>query len=355
MKFIHLILFSSILHACTVAQTNREQGFIKGVYGNPASLLKAGYRFDSLGMNAVFVRSISLNPEFFSTAKAQGCKVYVEFPTLYGKDYLEDHPDAWPINERGEKAKPADWMMGICPTHEAFKQHRASQLEKILDQYAVDGIFLDYVHWHAQFETDRPILPETCFCDRCLALFSSHTGTSIPGESGPSKAKWILMHADVSWRAWRISVLNSWVSDMRKILKTKRPEALLGVYYSAWYPADHDSALGRTLGIDVQDLADRADVMAPMLFHGMLKRHPAWVGQYLEWLGGVLKQKPVQPLIWPIVQAHNKPGLITAEEFKLVMIAGSSAPSSGIMMFEDGSLLEDREKLRVMKEIYRNR
>jgi hypothetical protein len=344
-----------LINASSVGQTGGQNIFIKGVYGNPASLLKAGQRFDSLGMNAVFVRSISLNPDFFSIAKKQGCKVYVEFPTLYGKDYLNDHPDAWPINEQGEKVSPADWMMGICPTHEPFKKHRALQLEKIIDQYEVDGIFLDYLHWHAQFETDQPILPETCFCDRCLALFSSYTGKSIPGESVRSKAKWILMHADAQWRTWRISILNSWVSDMKKILKARRPQALLGIYHSAWYPADHDSALGRTLGIHLPDLADRADVLSPMLFHGMLKRPPVWVAQYLEWLASTIKQKPNQPLVWPIVQAHNKPGFITADEFKVVMQAGSGSPSSGIMMFEDGALLEDREKLRVMKEIYRGR
>src|SRR5690606_37228223 len=80
------------------------QPFVKGVYGNPATLLNAGYRFDSLGMNAVFVRSQSLNPQFYKTALDQGCQVYLEFPTLNGKPYLDDHPEAWPINEKGKKA-----------------------------------------------------------------------------------------------------------------------------------------------------------------------------------------------------------------------------------------------------------
>ncbi|HEX5668494.1 MAG TPA: hypothetical protein VFX73_06795 [Chitinophagaceae bacterium] len=349
MKFLQFILFTAFFHFSGFGQ----QPFIKGVYGNPATLLKAGYRFDSLGMNAVFVRSISLNADFFSTAKKQGCRVFVEFPTLNGKDYLKDHPEAWPINEKGLKADPADWFMGICATNAAFREFRARQLRDILDQFAVDGIFLDYVHWHAQFESDRPILPETCFCDRCTGLFSGYIGKNIPGETVADRASWILRHADVQWRAWRISILNGWVTDMKNILRAKRPQALLGIYYAAWYPGDHDSALGRILGIDVAGLAERADVLAPMLFHGMLARPPVWVGQYIEWLGGIIKQKPKQPLVWPIVQAHNKPGIITPEEFRTVMQEGSKSPSSGIMMFADGSLLEDPEKLRVMKALYR--
>jgi len=351
MKLLQFILCTAIFHFSGYSQ----QPFIKGVYGNPATLLKAGYRFDSLGMNAVFVRSISLNADFFSTAKKQGCKVFVEFPTLNGKDYLKDHPEAWPINEKGMKADPADWFMGICPNNAAFKEFRAMQLRDILDQFAVDGIFLDYVHWHAQFESDRPILPETCFCDRCTGLFSGYIGKNIPGETVADRANWILRYADVQWRSWRISILNGWVTDMKDILRAKRPEALLGVYYAAWYPQDHDSALGRILGIDVASLTERADVLAPMLFHGMLARPPVWVGQYLDWLGGIIKQKSKQPLVWPIVQAHNKPGVITPEEFRTVMQEGSKSPSSGIMMFADGSLLEDPEKLRVMKELYQKK
>jgi len=41
------------------------------------------------------------------------------------KGYLKDHPDAWPIDEKGEQSQPADWFMGICPTHPGFKEFRS--------------------------------------------------------------------------------------------------------------------------------------------------------------------------------------------------------------------------------------
>jgi hypothetical protein len=166
-----------------------SEEFIKGVYGNPGTLLKAGYSFDSLGMNAVFVRSGSLNREFYETSKKQGVKVFVEFATLNGKEYLKEHPDAWPIDEKGEKSPPADWFMGICPTHQGFKESRDEELREILSTYEVDGVFLDYVHWHAQFETPEPILPETCFCDRCTQAFGASIDTVIPGETIPQRAE----------------------------------------------------------------------------------------------------------------------------------------------------------------------
>lgn len=354
MKNSVIILLAVFFYSFTpVGEENDSLPFIKGVYGNPGTLLDAGYSFDSLGMNAVFVRSGSLNREFYDTARQQGCRVYVEFPTLNGKNYLQNNPEAWPINEKGEQAPAADWFMGICPTDPGFKAFRTKQLNDILSEFNVDGIFLDYLHWHAQFETTDPILPETCFCNRCTDMFEGHLRNGIPGSGIPEKAAWILDNADDEWRSWRNSILNGWVKDMGDIVKKSRPDALLGVFYASWYPADHDSALYRNLGIDVPTLADLADVLSPMLFHKMKGRPVEWVGEYVEWLDDLTGAgERGAPLIWPIVQSHNNPVVVTAHEFRQVMLEGSRHPSSGIMMFSDQSLLQDPEKIDVMKEIY---
>jgi hypothetical protein len=293
MKTCLFIVSALLFIHCSPKQEIQEEKkeFIKGVYGNPATLLNAGYRFDSLGMNAVFVRSISLNQDFYKTARAQGTKIFVEFPTLNGKEYLKEHPEAWPIDENGEQSPPADWFMGICPTHPGFKTHRSDQLKAILEEFEVDGIFLDYVHWHAQFETTEPILPETCFCDRCTSLFGKEIKKEIPGESIKQKASWILKNEDKSWRKWRAGILNDWIGDMGKILKQYQPESKLGVFYCAWYPSDYDSALYRNLGIDPLALAEKADVLSPMLFHHMKGRPASWVGEYVTWLGESLGSK----------------------------------------------------------------
>jgi len=63
-------------------------------------------------------------------------------------------------------------------------------------------------------------------------------------------------------------------------------------------------------------------------------------------------KKKGKPQIWPIVQSHNNPGIVNSDEFRSVMIEGSKAPASGIMMFSDQSLVEDPKKIEVMKELY---
>jgi hypothetical protein len=353
--FFPVLLFA--FFSCSEADSPQpETGglpFIKGVYGNPYTLIEDGYSFDELGLNAIFVRSISLDDDVYETAKSQQARVFVEFPTLLGRGYVDDHPEAWPIDETGEQSPPADWFMGVCPTDPGFIEHRRSQLRDILETYDVDGIFLDYVHWHAQFETTDPILPETCFCERCISRFSDETGTEIPDGDIPEIAAWILEHADPGWRDWRNDVLNNWMIDMKSIVREKQPEALVGIFYCSWFPDEHDSALYRNLGIDVEAFAEIADVLAPMLFHKMKDHSPEWLSDYTSWLGSLIESSVEdKPLIWPIVQAHNNPVEVTPEEFRQVMLEGSKPPVTGIMMFSDQALLDNPEKIEVMQQIY---
>ena len=58
------------------------------------------------------------------------------------------------------------------------------------------------------------------------------------------------------------------------------------------------------------------------------------------------------PKVWPIVQAHNDPGVITAEAFEKVLRYGAIGRSSGVMMFTSYSVAEDEEKTAIMKKVY---
>lgn len=335
------------------AQQTQPASFVKGVYGNPSSLWREGYRFDSLGINAVFVRSISLNRAFVQRAQEEGARIFVEFPTLNGKEYLKQQPEAAPITEQGIPATPADWFMGICPTDPAFKQYRKTELAAILDSFSVDGVFLDYFHWHAQFESDQPILPETCFCERCIGLFGTSLKQTVPGRDTKERAAWILKNQNAAWRKWRSEQLTGWLVDLRKQIKEKNERLLVGVYHCGWFPDDHDSALYRILGIDLPTLAKQADVLSPMLFHKMKNRSTAWVGDYLHWMGAQPWIKSTDaPLIWPIVQAHDKPDIVSPEEFSEVLRKGAQFPSSGIMPFSAESIAGDTAKIGVLRSLY---
>jgi hypothetical protein len=152
-----LLLFIS----CGQKSVEIEKEIIRGVYGNPKPFWDKELYLNDLGVNAIFVHSGSINHEMVKRAKSEGLKVFAEFATLNGKNYVEKHPEAWAINEEGEKVQAASWFMGVCPTEPGFRQYRFDQLRDLLLKHDLDGVWMDYVHWHAQFEEPEPILPET--------------------------------------------------------------------------------------------------------------------------------------------------------------------------------------------------
>src|SRR5688500_2464885 len=92
-----------LLCSGTDAQHVKALSFTKGGYGDAGACLKNGMALRSLGINAIFVHRSSLTDDLYQAAKEEGVRLYVEFPPLNGKEYLDEHPDAWPINEKGER------------------------------------------------------------------------------------------------------------------------------------------------------------------------------------------------------------------------------------------------------------
>ncbi len=326
---------------------------IKGIYGNPKQLWEKESRLSKLGVNAIFVRSKLIDEELINRARADGLMVFAEFATLNGKNYVEEHPEAWAINEKGEKVQEASWFMGVCPTEPDFRRYRFDQLRDLVSTYELDGIWLDYVHWHAQFEEPEPILPETCFCDTCLDAFSGYSGITLPEGTITIKAQWILDNHDDLWRDWRCKVVFEWVDEIKNIIEQFQPEALLGLYHCPWDDQDFKGARRRVLGLDFDLLKETVDVFSPMVYHARMGKKADWVHEHVNWLGNRLDVgKEPYPRIWPIVQAHDGPEIISSVEFESVLRHGLSGKSSGVMMFTSNTIAENHDKRAVMKKVY---
>lgn len=334
---------------------DKKEMEILGIYGSPAMLWEKGHRLDSLNVNSVFLNWHSINDQMLLRARAEGAKVYAEFPLLNGKGYVEAHPEAWAIDQHGKQVEPATWFMGVCPTDSGFRKHRSDELIALLDTFDLDGIWLDYLHWHAQFEDPHPILPETCFCDNCLKTFGSATGLAVPDGSTTEKASWIIASHDSLWRDWRCSVIAGWVADMRKIVKEHDPDILLGIYHCPWDDDEFEGARRRILGLDYDMLRELTDVFSPMVYHARMGRTTEWVAANTEWFCRRLDIRPdTLPKVWTIVQAYDEPYTITAEEFERALRAGSVSGSTGVMMFTSRAVAGNDEKIETMRRVYRS-
>ena len=333
---------------------NKKMIEIRGIYGSPVDFWEKGYDLAHLGVNAIFVRSRSINNEMIKRARAEGLQIFAEFATLNGTRYVENHPEAWPIDEQGKKVEPASWFMGICPTDSGFKHHKINELRDLLKKFDLDGIWMDYLHWHAQFEEPVPILPETCFCASCLSIFQASTGVALPEGNTSKKATWILNNHDSKWREWRCSVIAGWVQEFKKIIKEVKPNAILGIFHCPWEDNEFDQARRRYLGIDYDMLRQDVDVFSPLVYHARMGRNVDWVEQNVTWLCQRLNIKVnTFPKIWPIVQSYNDPYVISADEFETVLRYGISAQATGVMMFTSASTAEDEQKTEKMKQVYR--
>ncbi|MDY7395467.1 family 10 glycosylhydrolase [Aureibaculum sp. 2210JD6-5] len=352
--FQYILLITSLCSLLVISCKEKpdEVVEIRGIYGHPKPLWDKGYKLNELGINAVFVHGGSVDKEMVNRAKSEGIKVFAEYATLNGKNYVETHPEAWAINEKGEKVDAATWFMGVCPTEPGFRQYRFNQLRDLL-KFDLDGIFMDYVHWHAQFEDPEPILPETCFCDLCLSAFATYSDIKIPNESTSKKAQWILNNHDESWRNWRCQVIYDWTYEVKSIIKEIKPNVLLGLYHCPWNDEEFDGARRRILGLDYDLLKETIDVFSPMVYHEKMGRKPDWVKENIEWFSNRLNiSNNSYPKVWPIVQAHNSPGIISKEDFETVLRGGLEGKSSGVMMFTTSSVAEDEGKIEVMKRVY---
>ncbi len=140
-NFISAFLMLFILVSC--AHEPEQQIEIRGIYGHPKPLWDKGYLLHDLSINAVFVHSGSIDSALMERAKSEGIKVFAEFATLNGKNYVEKHPEAWAISEKGEKAEAASWFMGVCPTEPGFREYRFNQLRTLLNRYDMAGVWME--------------------------------------------------------------------------------------------------------------------------------------------------------------------------------------------------------------------
>jgi len=135
--------------ACTLAGAQRKIIETRGMYSHPKPFWDTGARLGEFGVNALFVHSGSITSEMLARATSEDARVYAEFSTLNGKGYVEKYPEAWPVNQHGEKAPAANWLMGACPTDPGFRAWRMKQLDELLDRFELAGVWMDYFHWHA--------------------------------------------------------------------------------------------------------------------------------------------------------------------------------------------------------------
>jgi hypothetical protein len=339
--------------------TTRPHIEIRGIYGGiPTELFAQGYSLDDYGVNAIWIGSGSLTMEGIKLLKSQGARVFAEFNSLHEGSYLASHPDAAPIGADGAICPPPDGWQGVCPTHPGYRRYRMDAFRAALQNFEIDGVWLDYHHSHASWEQAVPNMPDTCFCARCLARFAFDTGLRLPAATATEVSHLLLTELWPKWVEWRCRVFTDWVREYRDIVNAVRPDALLGAFHCPWTEDDHNGALRQQLAIDLRAQAAYLDVFSIMPYHARFGHasDPGWIARQIAWLGehlGIQGLPEERHRIWPIVQISDWGETVPAEHVAEVLENGTRSPATGVMVFAWGSLRGQSEKIKALGAYYR--
>ena len=329
---------------------------VRGIYGWFLPEMEEGRPLAEGGVNAVFMSAETVTREIADSLHAQGLRVFAEFNTMHEARYVEEHPDAAPAGTDGQPCPPWDGWQGVCPTHADYRAGKMARFQQVLATSDVDGMWMDYHHSHASWERAEPILPDTCFCPRCLARFTQETGIALPPEATQAAAQLLGEHR-AAWVAWRCGVFTDWVREFRAILDSTKPSALLGSFHCPYSESDREGALREKLAIDLKAQAAYLDVFSIMPYHARFGHatDPAWISRQVTWLGqhlGITGAPGERHRIWPIVQLADWGETVPVEQVAGALDHGTRLPATGVTVFAWDSLKKQTDKVAALARFY---
>ena len=276
------------------------------------------------------------SPAFVDAAHRAGMPVYAEFGCFVGAQLWERFPASRPVAASGSLLEPDGLYWGVNPAIGAVRQDRLWALERMLTDYSIDGVWLDFIRWPCHWEVHNPVLAHTSFDPDTLARFSAETGIPLPVGDSPAIAHTVLRESREAWTAWRIGQITSWVARARDLIDRVRPGALLGLFGVPWRRSEYDGAILSIIGQDYQALGSYVDVFSPMVYHTMCGFELAWIAEVLDEVHA-LSGKPV----WPIIQSVDEPTPLSPEEYGMALDTALGSPSSeGVLVYTLAGALE---------------
>lgn len=330
---------------------------VRGIYGGfPHQMLERGETPADYGINAIWVGSGSLDAKEIERYHRLGMQVFAEFNSMHAAAYLKEHPDAAPIGPDGKPSPPPHNWQGVSPFHAGYRRERMQEFRRVLKEFEIDGIWLDYHHAHASWERDVPSLPDTDFSPTALRQFTEKTGIQLPADI-PAAAALLLGEQREAWTNFRCDAFTDWVREYREVLQEVRPQALLGTFHCSWSPDEYDGAIRHKLAIDLPGQAPYLDVFSVMPYHARFghANDLPWIARQVRSLGERMKiaGKPGEAKqIWPIVQLSNWGETVTADQVESILGYGGQQPATGIMAFHWNDMAKEWGKLDALKRAY---
>jgi uncharacterized lipoprotein YddW (UPF0748 family) len=257
-------------------------------------------------------------------------RIFAEIALFAGKKHWKNHPGSRPIDARGRRIGREKWYAGVCPNQAWLREAKLKQIERLVRDHGVDGVWLDFIRYPVHWEVRRPRLRQTCFCPVCLARFVKDTRIRIPASAGTTakRAAWILDNHNERFVRWKTERIAAFVERARQVVKAINPKVTLGLFGVPWRTDERDDAIRTIVAQDYAKLAPFVDVLSPMVYHRMVGKRVGWIADFSRYLRR-LTDKP----ILPIIQACSLPDALSDAEFATAVRYAMEAPSAGVIVF----------------------
>ncbi len=317
----------------------------------PEALFNA---WKKLGINTAFIsQELAGQENFIRLAREAGIKIFIILPVFYNPEKLKASPELSAITGEGRPAKD-DWVEFVCPGNRAYRQELVEKARKLVEDYQLDGLSLDFIRhfvfWEKVYPGAEPdLLKTTCFCPDCLATFQEETGIKIPPEitGYPAAPAWILKNHRQAWQEWRNGQVASMVEEISLAVRQVNHFLLLNIHLVPWRQEDFGGARISVAAQDPKSLFRYVDYLSPMCYAHMVKRPPEWINSVVVDLKNIAPN-PIIPSIQ--VKEAYLPQKLTLKEFDLCLQSALKPPSAGVVFWNWEALAESKEKQQVVSK-----
>ena len=167
---------------------------------------------------------------------------------FYNKDLAEKFLDAGIVEATGKNTE--GW---VCPTHPQVLQEISTLVTNAL-QSDYSTIVLDSCHYPTNWKLQPTELFDTCYCDRCLKLFSDYIGENIFGQTLEEKVLLIDGSYYIEWMEFKMKHITNLIKNI------KNENMTLKLIIPPWENKENGEGMKRLLGVDLNSLETVVDV-----------------------------------------------------------------------------------------------
>jgi hypothetical protein len=276
--------------------------------------------------------------------------------TFFDPTALAAFPDARPVNAKGEPDVGFGWYVGICPTHRGYLDWKTGRLQRVVEELAPDGLFLQFFRYPGFWEnwtTDYRFsdADRYCFCDRCRTRFAGDEGIDLPPGDVASQARAILTGHGEAWTRWRCARVLEAVEQITDAVEAESRGLRITLNTLPFPSSDFDGGDVRreVAAQDLPLLAGRVDRFELMTYLQILARPAEWIATAVA---GARRGLPVGPEVVCTLQVaplytegihagRGRAAAISADELAEASRTALQAGVDGLVFYHWTDFLED--------------